>query len=73
MHSTRCSAMVRSAGSLLGRWRMLRCHPWCEGGCDPVPARLPWPRRRLFTRLLGRRSEQPPPGEQTLPKTRKLT
>ncbi|MBI4239226.1 MAG: membrane protein insertion efficiency factor YidD [Deltaproteobacteria bacterium] len=20
-------------------WRLLRCHPWCEGGIDLVPAR----------------------------------
>ena len=27
-----------------------RCHPWCAGGLDPVPAAPP----RLFTALLGR-------------------
>lgn len=25
------------AGSLLALARLLRCHPWCEGGWDPVP------------------------------------
>ena len=35
-------------GSLLTGWRLLRCHPWCDGGHDPVPA------RGLFTRLVHR-------------------
>lgn len=26
------------AGSYLATRRLLRCHPWCEGGLDPVPA-----------------------------------
>jgi putative membrane protein insertion efficiency factor len=40
------------AGSTLATGRLLRCHPWCDGGCDPVPAQLP----ALFTRLgLGQR------------------
>ncbi|HEX7638810.1 MAG TPA: membrane protein insertion efficiency factor YidD [Burkholderiaceae bacterium] len=25
------------AGSGLAAWRVLRCNPWCHGGCDPVP------------------------------------
>jgi putative membrane protein insertion efficiency factor len=25
-------------GLVLGGWRVLRCHPWCNGGHDPVPA-----------------------------------
>ena len=29
------------AGSYLVAKRLLRCHPWCEGGHDPVPAVLP--------------------------------
>lgn len=33
------------AGACLTTGRLLRCHPWCEGGCDPVP-------RRLFSPLL---------------------
>jgi putative membrane protein insertion efficiency factor len=24
-------------GVALSGWRLLRCHPWCEGGLDPVP------------------------------------
>lgn len=29
------------AGSYLVAKRLLRCHPWCEGGHDPVPDALP--------------------------------
>ena len=35
------------AGATLATWRILRCHPWCDGGCDEVPERLPG----LFGRL----------------------
>ena len=37
------------AGSALAAARLLRCHPWCDGGHDPVPERA----SRLFTRLLS--------------------
>lgn len=44
-------------GTWLAAGRLLRCHPWCDGGCDPVPERFPSPLRRargLFTSLVGR-------------------
>lgn len=34
-------------GSYLTLKRLGRCHPWCDGGLDPVPDQLPG----LFTRL----------------------
>lgn len=30
-----------AAGSYLAARRLLRCHPWCNGGCDPVPTHRP--------------------------------
>lgn len=37
-----------AAGTYLTVARLARCHPWCDGGHDPVPAQAP----RLFSRLL---------------------
>jgi len=39
-----------AVGSCLTVGRILRCQPWCAGGCDPVPETRP----RLFTRLLSK-------------------
>ncbi|HEX7435704.1 MAG TPA: membrane protein insertion efficiency factor YidD [Caldimonas sp.] len=47
-----------AAGLALTAGRIGRCHPWCAGGFDPVPATPP----RFFTALLGRapRAAEPP-------------
>ena len=43
-------------GSYLVVCRLGRCQPWCQGGCDPVPAERP----RLFTHLVSKSSEKTP-------------
>ncbi len=59
-----CSAYSLSAlerhGALAGTYltftRLVRCHPWCEGGCDPVPPVAP----KLFRHLTSTSTEKTP-------------
>jgi uncharacterized protein len=65
-----CSAYAIEAlerhGAVLGTglttWRLMRCHPWCTPGDDPVPA-SPLPAVRLFSDLLSPspKSKKPSP------------
>ena len=41
-------------GSYLTLARLARCHPWCDGGHDPIPEQAP----RLFTRFLSPSSKK---------------
>ncbi len=46
-------------GTALTTGRLLRCHPYCAGGCDPVPQNFKNPAAGLFTRLGLLRAESP--------------
>ncbi len=39
--SVYCKQALQNHGPLLGSWlslkRLLKCHPWSQGGFDPVP------------------------------------
>jgi uncharacterized protein len=37
-----------AAGTYLTLRRLARCHPWCDGGVDPVQAEKPRPFARWF-------------------------
>lgn len=56
-------------GSMLSAARILRCHPGCDGGHDPVSDTFRFPGSGLFTRLLAAGREQPPAPP---PTTRKI-
>jgi putative membrane protein insertion efficiency factor len=43
-----------AAGSYLTVARLVRCHPWCAGGTDAVPAQAP----RMFSSLLSHTSSK---------------
>ena len=47
-----------AVGSYLTVHRLARCHPWCDGGHDPVPTEIPRV-LRLFSRFSA--STPPPP------------
>jgi putative membrane protein insertion efficiency factor len=42
-----------AAGGYLTLKRLARCHPWCGGGCDPVPNEKPRLQARFFTQLIS--------------------
>jgi len=45
-----------AGGSYLTAARLVRCHPWCAGGHDPVPSAFPAP--RWFTPLVSSHSKK---------------
>jgi len=45
------------SGSYLTLRRLVRCHPWCPGGHDPVPATAP----QLFSSLISPSCEKKNP------------
>jgi len=63
------------AGTALAGWRILRCNPWCHGGCDEVPDNMPWNRTQaspsagLFSGLLHRDSGSAPSATAAADKT----
>jgi uncharacterized protein len=46
-------------GSYLAARRLVRCHPWCDGGHDPVPAVSSAQATQLFTPLVSPEKTSP--------------
>jgi uncharacterized protein len=51
-----------AGGSYLAAARLVRCHPWCDGGHDGVPAQIRAP--KLFSRWLQTADNSLPAGSQ---------
>jgi uncharacterized protein len=51
-----------AGGSYLAAARIVRCHPWCDGGHDTVPAQIKAP--KLFSRWLPSAAPSLPAGTQ---------
>jgi putative membrane protein insertion efficiency factor len=45
-----------AVGTYMTLHRLARCHPFCEGGHDPVPARAPALFRHLFSTSIDKTS-----------------
>ena len=45
-------------GGYLTLKRIGRCHPWCDGGLDPVPPARTGQPHGMFTRLISTSSEK---------------
>ena len=56
-------------GSLLSAGRLLRCHPYCAGGCDPVPDSFKNPVAGLFSRLGRKQIERSEPQHTDTPRS----
>ncbi len=46
-------------GSYLAARRLVRCHPWCAGGHDPVPGGKPQKQQPLFSSLVSSEKTSP--------------